>query len=182
MFSARSVASIDSARTRHKLGWRPVRHVLAGCLTRKANRVGALFYGNIDTVIPPRSVRSHFAAPLPDARETRPHSIRRNHLRISAGRSRLAQAIAVFIVSDFISTTGWARRRAHAGVRIIGTSLRPLEMDARLGLLTVRTRAGDPFRSTPHDARPQRFAKRARRERECARVRRPEWPRRASDR
>src|SRR5881296_690750 len=95
--------------------------VLARLLTRHGNKVGALFYGDsVDTVIPARSGRRHVLHLLhrmltrPDrtlSRETDLKQLMQSAFQVMQRRS------LVFIVSDFISTPGWAQPLAHIAQR-----------------------------------------------------------------
>src|SRR5678815_2443670 len=95
--------------------------LLARLLTRHGNRVGALFYGDsVDTVIPARSGRRHALHILhrmltrPDrtlSRETDLKQLMQSAFQVMQRRS------LVFIVSDFISTPGWAQPLAHIAQR-----------------------------------------------------------------
>jgi uncharacterized protein (DUF58 family) len=95
--------------------------VLARLLTRHGNRVGALFYGDrVDTVIPARSGRHHvlhilykmLTRPEPSrSSATNLRDLLQTAFRVMQRRS------LVFIVSDFISTPGWAEPLAHLAER-----------------------------------------------------------------
>lgn len=119
--------------------------VLARLLTRHGNRVGALLYGTeVDTVIPPRAGRLHVLhlmqrmarRPL----ETAPGVTRLDELLVAAQRI-IKRRSTVFVVSDFISPSGWesvlaqlARRHEVTAVRLYD----PLEMALPdLGLVTL---------------------------------------------
>lgn len=120
--------------------------VLARLLTRRGNRVGALLYGNnVDTVLPARGGRTHVlellqrmaarpaeaAAGATDLRE----------LMLAAQRT-IKRRSTIFIVSDFISPTGWERALGHLAQRHEVTAVRlfdALEMDLPdIGLVTMR--------------------------------------------
>ena len=118
--------------------------VLTRLLTRHGNRVGALFYGDsVDTVIPARSGRRH-ALHILHRILSRPETSRsaatnlgdflQTALRVMQRRS------LVFIVSDFISTPGWAKPLANLTQRheVIAVRLYdPLEMELPdLGLIS----------------------------------------------
>ena len=120
--------------------------VLARLLTRHGNRVGALFYGDsVDTVIPARSGRRHalhilhriLSRPEPSrSAATNLGDFLQTALRVMPRRS------LVFVVSDFISTPGWAKPLAHLARRheIIAVRLYdPLEMELPdLGMIMMR--------------------------------------------
>jgi len=120
--------------------------VLARLLTRRGNRVGALLYGNnVDTVLPARGGRIHVlellqrmaarpaeaAAGATDLRE----------LLLAAQRT-IKRRSTIFIVSDFISPTGWERLLGQLAMRHEVTAVRlfdALEMDLPdIGLVTMR--------------------------------------------
>ena len=134
--------------------------VLARLLTRHGNRVGALFYGDsVDTVIPARSGRRH-ALHILHRILSRPEASRsaatnlgdflQTALRVMPRRS------LVFVVSDFISTPGWAKPLANLAQRheIIAVRLYdPLEMELPdLGLITMRdAETGEQLFVDTHD-------------------------------
>ncbi len=143
--------------------------VLARLLTRHGNRVGALFYSDsMDAVIPARSGRRHvlhlldrmLARPeLPRSGATDLRDFLRTAFQIMRRRS------VVFIVSDFISTPGWAepltllaRRHEVMAVRLYD----PLEAELPdLGLLTMQdAETGEQLFVDTHDrAFRRRFAR-----------------------
>jgi uncharacterized protein (DUF58 family) len=120
--------------------------ILARLLTRHGNRVGALFYGDrVDTVIPARSGRRHvlhilhrmLSRPEPSSSTaTNLRDLLQTAFRVMQRRS------LVFVVSDFISTPGWAEPLAHLAQRheIIAVRLYDLlEMELPdLGLLVMQ--------------------------------------------
>jgi uncharacterized protein (DUF58 family) len=120
--------------------------VLARLLTRHGNRVGSLFYGDsVDTVIPARSGRRHVLHILhrmlsrPERSGSTTTNLRdflQTAFRVMRRRS------LVFVVSDFISTPGWAEPLAHLAQRheIIAVRLYdPLEVELPdLGFLVMR--------------------------------------------
>ncbi len=110
--------------------------VLARLLTRHGNRVGALFYSDtIDTMIPARSGRGHVLHIL-QRMMSRPE-------RSASGETNLSEFLGnafqimrrrsvVFIVSDFISTPGWAESLGQLAQRHELIAVRlfdPLEME-----------------------------------------------------
>jgi uncharacterized protein (DUF58 family) len=134
--------------------------VLARLLTRHGNRVGALFYGSgVDAVIPPRSGRRHvlhllntmLSRPeLPRAAATDLREFLRTAYQMMRRRS------LVFVVSDFISTPGWAEPLAHLAQRHEMVAVRlydPLEMALPdLGLLVVQdAETGEQLFVDTHD-------------------------------
>lgn len=95
--------------------------VLARVLTRHGNPVGAILYGaGIETVIPPRTGRSQVLRLL--------HSLLNRAALAQAPRTDLGDMLRaafqimprrslVFLISDFISTPGWARPLAQLSRR-----------------------------------------------------------------
>jgi uncharacterized protein (DUF58 family) len=146
-------------------------------LTRHGNRVGALFYGDkVDTVIPARSGRRH-ALHILHRMLSRPgpsRSAATNLCDLLQTAFRVMQRRSlVFVVSDFISTPGWAKPLAHLAQRheIVAVRLYdPLEMELpNLGLLVMRdAETGEQLFVDTHDrAFRKRFAAlAARREKE----------------
>lgn len=134
--------------------------VLARLLTRHGNRIGALFYGDkLDTVIHPRSGRAQVLHVLHRmlTRPERTQSGATNLRDFLEGAFQVMRRRAlVFIVSDFISTPGWAQPLAHIARRheIIAVRLYdPLEMEIPdLGLLTVQdAETGEQLFVDTHD-------------------------------
>ena len=150
--------------------------VLARLLTRHGNRVGALLYGDsVDTVIPARSGRRqvlhllHKMMTRPGRAQTMATNLRdllQTAYRIAPQRS------LVFIVSDFISTPGWAEPLAHLAQRHDVVAVRlydPLEMDLPdLGLLVVQdAETGEQLFVDTHDRGFRRRFEAAAKEREA---------------
>ena len=120
--------------------------VLARILTRRGNRVGAVFYGaSVDTVIPARSGRRQVLhilhtmltrPELPRSAETKIGDLLRTAFQVMQRRS------LVFVVSDFISQPGWGEPLAHLARRHDVVAVRlydPLEMNLPdLGLVVVQ--------------------------------------------
>ncbi len=125
---------------------------LARVITRHGNRVGALLYGSrVDTVLPPRSSRTHVldllqrmraprARPAPGEPRTGTSLV--DLLRTADGV--MTRRSLVFVVSDFISQPGWqealarlARRHEVVAVRLWDPLEMALPADASLGLITV---------------------------------------------
>jgi uncharacterized protein (DUF58 family) len=142
--------------------------VLARLLTRHGNRVGALFYGDsVDTVIPARSGRRHALHILYKllSRPERSGSNATNLRDFLQTAYRVMQRRSlVFVVSDFISTPGWAEPLAHLAQRheIVAVRLYdPLEMELPdLGFLAMRdAETGERLFVDTHDrAFRKRFA------------------------
>jgi uncharacterized protein (DUF58 family) len=147
--------------------------VLARLLTRHGNRVGALFYGDgVDTVIPARTGRRHvlhilhklfFRPELTRAAHTDLGAFLRNAFQLMRRRS------LVFVVSDFISTPGWAAPLAHLAHHheIVAVRLYdPLECELPdLGVLVMEdAESGEQLFVDTHDrAFRQRFEQHAER-------------------
>lgn len=124
---------------------------LARVITRHGNRVGAMLYGDrVDTVLPPRTSRSHVLDLLARMRAPRPSAKGRSQ-PARAGTSlgdllQMAEGVIkrrslVFVVSDFISEPGWADALARLARRHELVAVRlwdPLEMALPdVGLVTV---------------------------------------------
>jgi uncharacterized protein (DUF58 family) len=134
--------------------------VLARLLTRHGNPVGALFYGDsVDTVIPARSGRRHVLQilhtmrsrpELPRSGATNLQDLLQNAQRVMRRRS------LVFVVSDFVSTPGWAEPLGHLARRheIVAVRLYdPLELELPdLGLVVVQdAETGEQLWVDTHD-------------------------------
>ena len=134
--------------------------VLARILTRHGNRVGALMYGSsVDTVIPARSGRRQVLH-IMHRMLTRCGSAARDadqSFRPAGHRvARRAAPLLVFVVSDFISTPGWAEPLAHLAQRhdVIAVRLYdPLEMELPdLGLMVIQdAETGEQLFVDTHD-------------------------------
>ena len=104
--------------------------VLARLLTRHGNRVGAMLYGSgVDAVIPARGGRHHVLQLLhtlqtrPDAAQAGPTKL---HELLESAVRQVRRRSTVFVVSDFISETGWekplgmlAQRHEVVAVRLL---------------------------------------------------------------
>jgi uncharacterized protein (DUF58 family) len=134
--------------------------VLARLLTRHGNPVGALLYGDsVDTVIPARSGRRHvlhilhtmLSRPeLTQSGATNLQDLLQNALRVMRRRS------LVFVVSDFLSTPGWAEPLGHLARRHEIVAVRlfdPLELELPdLGLVVVQdAETGEQLWVDTHD-------------------------------
>lgn len=143
--------------------------VLARVLTRRGNRVGALFYSGqgLDGVIPAGGGRRHVLRLLhalnsrPELTAAQPTDLK---AFLGAGFNILRRRSLVFVVSDFISAPGWeqpmsllARRHELLAVRLID----PIERDLPdLGLFTLQdAETGERLFVDSHDkAFRRRFA------------------------
>lgn len=142
--------------------------VLGRLLTRRGNRVGALFYGDsVDTIVPARTGRRHVLHLL-HRMLTRPVRSRAaaTNLRdfLQTAFQFIPRRSLVFIVSDFISAAGWREPLAHLAQRHEILAVRlfdPLEKDLPdLGLLVVQdAETGEQVFIDTHDrAFRRRFA------------------------
>ena len=137
--------------------------VLARMLTRHGNRVGAMLYGaGVDTVIPARGGRQHVLQLL-HTLQTRPESSAtattgptRLHELLESAARMVRRRSTIFVVSDFISETGWekplgilAQRHEVIAVRLTD----PLELDLPdLGLIPIRdSETGEQLLVDTHD-------------------------------
>jgi len=134
--------------------------VLARLLTRHGNRVGALFYGDsVDTVIPTRSGRRHALHILHRllSRPERSGSAATNLRDFLQSAFRVMKRRSlIFVVSDFISTPGWAEPLAYLARRHEVLAVRlydPLEMELPdLGLVVMRdAESGEQLFVDTHD-------------------------------
>ena len=144
--------------------------VMARILTRRGNRVGALFYSGagLDAVIPAGTGRRHVLRLL-HALNARPRLSAAQPTDLAAflrsGFNILKRRSLVFVVSDFISTPGWdrplsllTRRHEVLAVRLVD----PIERDIPdLGLFTLQdAETGERLFVDSHDkAFRRRFAK-----------------------
>jgi uncharacterized protein (DUF58 family) len=120
--------------------------VLTRLLTRHGNRVGVLLYGGgVDTVINPRSGRKHVLHIL-NRLMTRSEMSETPETNLSdfinTARQIIKRRSLVFLVSDFISTPGWAEPLAHLAKRHEPVAVRlydALEMELPdLGLIVMQ--------------------------------------------
>jgi len=120
--------------------------VIARLLTRHGNRVGAMFYGErLDSVIPARSGRRHVLHILnrmltrPPLRQASATNLQQF---LQAAADVLKRRSLLFLVSDFISSPGWAKPLAQLARRheIVAVRLYdPLEMELPdLGLFVIQ--------------------------------------------
>ena len=142
---------------------------LARLLTRHGNHVGAMLYGSgVDAVIPARSGRQHILQLLhtlqirPDAPQSGPTRL---HELLDSAARQIRRRSTLFVVSDFISETGWekplgmlAQRHEVTAVRLLD----PLELELPdLGLIPITdAETGEQLLVDTHDKGfRQRFAR-----------------------
>jgi uncharacterized protein (DUF58 family) len=140
--------------------------VLARLLSRHGNRVGAMFYGGgVDTIIPARTGRRQVLHILHKIL-ARPELARSDATDLEEFLATAFQMIPrrslVFIVSDFISTPGWAKPLAQLARRHEVVAVRlydQLEMELPdLGLLVMQdAETGEQIFVDTHD---RKFRKR----------------------
>jgi uncharacterized protein (DUF58 family) len=135
--------------------------VLARILTRHGNRVGAMLYGSsVDAVIPARGGRHHVLHLL-HTLQNRPETVRsgptRLHELLESAATSFKRRSTIFVVSDFISETGWdkplgllAQRHEVLAVRLLD----PLELQLPdLGLIPIRdAETGEQLLVDTHDS------------------------------
>jgi uncharacterized protein (DUF58 family) len=142
--------------------------ILARVLTRHGNPVGAILYGDgIETILTPRTGRKHVLhflhtlmnrPALPQAPRTDLSEL------IGAARQVMTRRSLAFLVSDFISTPGWAKPLAHLARKHEVLAVRlydPAEMDLpAFGLAVVQdAETGEQVFVDAHDRGfRQRFA------------------------
>jgi uncharacterized protein (DUF58 family) len=138
--------------------------VLSRLLTRHGNRVGAMLYGSgVDKVVPARSGRPHVLQllhTLQKRAKISPTAVsgptRLRELLDAAARS-IKRRSTVFVVSDFISESGWDKPLGMLAQRHEVTAVRltdPLELELPdLGLIPIRdSETGEQLLVDTHDA------------------------------
>jgi uncharacterized protein (DUF58 family) len=135
--------------------------LLARVLTRRGNRVGALFYGDrVDAVVPPRSGRRHVLELV--------HRMQNRVAPSGAPQTDLAELFGaalnlvrrrslLFVVSDFLSVPGWEQPLARLAQRHEVIAIRlydALEMALPdLGLVLLQdAETGEQIAVDTHDA------------------------------
>jgi uncharacterized protein (DUF58 family) len=119
--------------------------VLARMLTRHGNRVGAMLYGSgVDTVIPARGGRHHILQLLhtlqirPDAAQAGPTKL---HELLASAAQTVRRRSTIFVVSDFISESGWEKPLGRLAQRheVVAVRLHdPMELQLPdLGLIPI---------------------------------------------
>ena len=135
--------------------------VLSRILTRHGNRVGAMLYGSgVDAVIPARGGRQHVLHLL-HTLQTRPEAVQagttRLHELLESAANLVRRRSTIFVVSDFISETGWekplgllAQRHEVLAVRLLD----PLELQLPdLGLIPIcDAETGEQLLVDTHDS------------------------------
>ena len=135
--------------------------VMARLLTRHGNRVGAMLYGSgVDTVLPARAGRQHVLRLL-HTLQIRPESAQagptRLHELLESAARLVRRRSTIFVVSDFISETGWekplgllAQQHEVLAVRLLD----PMELELPdLGLIPMRdAESGEYLLVDTHDA------------------------------
>jgi uncharacterized protein (DUF58 family) len=134
--------------------------VLARLLTRHGNRVGAVFYSDgVEAVVPPRTGRAQVLQilhrMLAHASRKRSKETDLGELLTGAFQVMPRRSLA-FLVSDFISTPGWAKPLAHLAQRHEVLAVRlydALEMELPdLGMLVVQdAETGEQLFVDTHD-------------------------------
>ena len=134
---------------------------LARVLTRHGNRVGAMLYGSgVDTVIPARGGRAqvlqllHTLQQRPDAAASGPTRL---HELLESAAKLVRRRSTIFVLSDFISETGWEKplgmltqRHEVVAVRLLD----PMELQLPdLGLIPMTdAETGEQLLVDTHDA------------------------------
>ena len=119
--------------------------VLARLLNRHGNRVGAMLYGSgVDAVIPARGGRHHLLQLLhtlqirPDAAQAGPTKL---HELLESAARQVRRRSTVFVVSDFISESGWEKPLGMLAQRhevVAERLLDPMELELPdLGLIPI---------------------------------------------
>ena len=152
---------------------------LARLLTRRGNRVGAIFYGNrVERTIPPRGGRMHVLRLINDllGQPPPPRAATTNLTPLlEAGLHALRRRSLVFVVSDFISAPGWerplrllSRRHEVLGVRV--SDPREAELPDVGPILMEDAETGEQLYVDTHDpAFRRRFAELVRQREEALR-------------
>ena len=143
--------------------------VLARLLNRHGNRVGAMLYGSgVDAVIPARGGRHHLLQLLhtlqirPDAAQAGPTKL---HELLESAARQVRRRSTVFVVSDFISESGWEKPLGMLAQRhevVAERLLDPMELELPdLGLIPILDlETGEQLLVDTHDKGfRQRFAR-----------------------
>ena len=134
---------------------------LARLLTRRGNRVGAIFYGStIERTIPARGGRDQVLH-LIDSLMNHPRQLRAPFTDLAplllAGQRTIKRRSLVFIVSDFISVPGWDRslsllNRRHEVVAVRLLDPREIELPDVGPLIMEDAETGEQLYVDTHDA------------------------------
>jgi uncharacterized protein (DUF58 family) len=146
---------------------------LARLMTRRGNRVGAMFYGSaLERVIPARGGRDQVLRLIDDLlRQPRLPNAPFTDLAplLEAGSNAIKRRSLVFIISDFISVPGWERplsllNRRHEVVAVRLLDPRELELPDVGPMIMEDAETGEQLYVDTHDAGfRRRFAEAARR-------------------
>ncbi len=146
---------------------------LARLLTRRGNRVGAMFYGNrVERTIPPRGGRTQVLRVVNDLLK-QPHLPRAPFTDLApllqAGLHAIKKRSLIFIISDFISAPGWERplhllNRRHEVLAIRLWDPREVELPDLGPILLEDAETGAQLYVNTHDRKfRQRFREAAQR-------------------
>lgn len=146
--------------------------VLARLLTRHGNRVGSICYGDgVDRVIPARGGKAHILRLINDLlkRPQLEHSSPTNlTLLLGAALNAISRRSLIFIISDFISASGWekalgALAQRHEVLAIRLYDRREADLPDIGGLIFEDAETGEQLYVDTHDGRfRQRFVEAAR--------------------
>ena len=134
---------------------------LARLLTRRGNRVGAIFYGSsVERIVPARGGRDQVLRLIGDLLESpRPSNAPFTDLSplLDAGQRTIKRRSLVFIVSDFISVPGWERplsllNRRHEVVAVRLLDPREIELPDVGALIMEDAETGEQLYVDTHDA------------------------------
>jgi uncharacterized protein (DUF58 family) len=145
---------------------------LARLLTRRGNRIAAMFYGNrVERTIPPRGGRNQVLRLVNDLLK-QPHLSRASFTDLTpllkAGLHAIKKRSLVFIISDFISAPGWERplnllSRRHEVLAVRLWDPREVELPDVGPILMEDAETGTQLYVDTHDKRfRQRFQEAAR--------------------
>jgi len=149
---------------------------LARLLTRRGNRVGAMFYGSaLERTIPARGGRDQVLRLIDDLlRQPRLPSAPFTDLSplLEAGQRTIKRRSLIFIVSDFISAPGWERplnllNRRHEVVAVRLLDPREVELPDVGALIMEDAETGEQLYVDTHDAAFRRRFQDAARRREA---------------
>jgi len=150
---------------------------LARLLTRRGNRVGAVFYGSrVERTIPARGGREQVLRLIDDL--IRHPRLPRSPLTdlaplLDTGRRAIKRRSLVFVISDFISAPGWEQplnllNRRHDVVAVRLTDPREVELPDVGPLVMEDAETGEQLYVDTHDRRFRRRFQEAAQQREAA--------------